>query len=172
MDYDHEDQNEESILSASELRMEQVANNNSHLFDKYISFRIKGKNPVVCLRMTFGDAYLKDGQAISRVYGLESNPYFIKQFADRLTEIDFKQLWNPKEAIHLLLTIAHGVDVKDQARLNAITQLNVLSGITMVDGTGNQRVTRGLADFYADNGVPQLGATPPYQDPSADTVKH
>lgn len=171
MDYDYNESEDEAILSAAELRIELVAKNNSHLFDKYIEYRVRGREPAVCLRMTFGDAYIKDGQAISRVYGIEANPYFIRKFADRLTEIDFKTLWNPKEAVHLLLTIAHGLNVKDQARLNAITQLNVLTGITMVDGTGNTRATRGLDDFYNDNGAPQISA-PAYQDIQSDTTKH
>ena len=137
-------------LSAAEFRMDVVAQNNKGLYDKYITLRLKGKPPVHCLRMVFGDEYVNDNQGYARVFGLESSAYFLREFPKRLEEISFREMWNPKEAILLLLSIAQDPMAKDQARLNAISELNVLSGITMVDGSGNSKVTRGLADFYKD----------------------
>lgn len=144
------DYDDETPLSAAEFRMPIVAANNKGLFDKYIELRLKGKPPIQCMRMVFGDEYTSDNQGYARVFGLESSSYFMREFPKRLEETPFAQLWNPKESVFLLLQIANDPGAKDQARLNAIDKLNILSGITMVDGTGNTRVTRGLDDFYKD----------------------
>lgn len=147
MSYEHDP---EEPLTPAEFRLEVVAQHNKDLFDQYITLRLKGRPAVHCLRMVFGDEYANDSQGYARVFGLESSKYFMTNFARRLSEIKFSELWNPKEAVLLLLTIANDPAAKDQARLNAIAELNVLSGITMVDGSGNSKVTRGLADFYKD----------------------
>ena len=162
----------QDLLSPAELRMRACADANRELFNRYIEFRIRGRNPIVCLRMVFGDAYVGDGQGFARVYGLESNSYFIDKFRARLKEIDFSELWNPKDAIHLLMTIAYDDTAKDQARLNAIAHLNVLSGITIVDSAGSTKAVRGLNDFYNDIGALPGENNAPTSDQSGDATKH
>lgn len=158
-------------MSAAELRDPFASTHNKAYYDEYITLRLKGRSPVQCLRMVFGEEYTSDNQGYARVYGIESNPYFVKEFPRRLEEISFREMWNPKESVLLLLTIAHDPMAKDQARLNAIDRLNILSGITMVDNVGNTRVTRGLQDFYKDTANGQLPYPETTTQPDAQ-VKH
>lgn len=163
---------ESYIPSPEQLRSETLAMRNKEAFDQYVTMRIRGYSSIHAMRVTWGDEYLTQNLGHARAFALDANPYVMREFAKRLDSISFTKLWNPKEAIWMLLQIARDPFAKDQARLNAISELNVLSGITMVDGSGNTKATRGLADFYKDNTTePPAGMYEEPTDTSAP-IKH
>jgi hypothetical protein len=122
---------------------------NAEHFDAYVEYRVHGYHSSVAFRRIF-DEY--ENIAHLAVDYVEHNPYFRRQFEKRLAEIKMEELWGAKTAAHELLSVARNVFAKDSTRLNAMKELNVLFGITVVDENGKTRAGRSLGDFYADVG--------------------
>lgn len=135
------------------------------LFDQFIEYRIHGYHSSVCFKRVFG-AENYDSNAHMRIENLEHNPYYKRRFAQRLEEVKTSELWNTKISINELLSSARNPFAKDSVRLNAIKELNVMCGITVVDESGKTKAGRSLEDFYAmEAGKDALpgGPTPPTQ---------
>jgi len=121
---------------------------NKKYFDLYIEYRVRGYHPHVAFRRVFGSDYM-DSNAPQRIEMTEHNPYYRERFKERLKEIKIEELWETKTSIHELLSMARNPFAKDTTRLNAMKELNVLVGITVVDESGKTRAGRSLADFYS-----------------------
>jgi len=122
--------------------------NNSQLFDEFIDKCIRGYQELEAMRLVFGEETVDDGKFISRLYALKRNPYYKAHYEKRLAEIPLNELWNPRIAVQQLVQIARSSE-KDSARINAIKELNVVTGITVIDEAGNTKMGRSLDDFYA-----------------------
>lgn len=126
--------------------------NNKVGFDIYIGHRIDGHSGYRAMRMTFGDAFITDNQGMARVFAIERNPYYAEEFARRLQATKVEQFWNPKMALHSLITIVQDPMAKHTAILGAIKELNVLTNLTIVDEAGKTKPGRNLDDFYKSEG--------------------
>jgi hypothetical protein len=117
---------------------------NSEAFDAYIEYRVKGQHAQSAFVRVFGE----DTHSHIICEYIEHNPYYHRQFKKRLKEIKVEELWNDKMAISELLATARNPYFKDSTRLNAIKELNILIGITVVDENGKTKQGRSLSDFY------------------------
>ena len=135
---------------------------NLPFYEAYVELRVLGHSQRDAFIRVFGEDNLEGEiqQQHKRLAAIERTPWFLKAFDDQLNSIDVKKLWSPKKSAHHLLTLVHDIFAKDSVRLNAIKELNVLAGITIVDESGKTRAGRSLADFYAQNGT---GKTPDTQ---------
>jgi hypothetical protein len=101
--------------------------------------------------MVLGDEY-NDNMAQARIYSIEMNPYYKREFKAVLEATPVGEMWNPKVAVHELLSMVRDRFAKESARMSAIKELNVIANITIVDESGKTKAGRNLADFYANEG--------------------
>lgn len=120
---------------------------NKELFDAYVELRVHGRHPHHSFRMVFGEDNV-DQNVQKRIDHLESGEYYIAKFKERLEAIQTGDLWNDKIAVHEMLAIARDPYAKDSTRLNAMKELNILVGITVVDENGKTKLGGSLEDFY------------------------
>ena len=139
---------------------------NEKYYRQYVGLRVYGYGMRDAFIRTFGHEHLPESaQAIDgRLRGIESSNWFTAEFAIQLKQTKSHDLWNPKESAHQLLSIVRDVYAKDSVRLNAIKELNVLCGITIVDENGKTKAGRSLADFYAESNGKGNKETKPIAD--------
>lgn len=135
------------VLLPEDFEDHTFALNNKHLFDEFIDLCVRGYEELTAMRIAFGEQTVEDGKFIGRLYAIKRNPYYKKHFEEKLASIPMAELWNPRLALQQLVQIARSSS-KDSARINAIKELNVMTGITVVDEAGNTRAGRSLDDFY------------------------
>lgn len=141
----------DEVARASDFANELFVLNNLQLFERYAAYRVNGHTAAASLRMTFGEDYF-DNNATARIYALEGNSAYQKIFNKLLNATKLSDMWNPKRAVHELLSLARDKFEKGSVRLGAIKELNVLCEITVTDETGKTKAGRSLADFYAQEG--------------------
>lgn len=144
-------EHDDGVATPADFASELFAMSNQLLFDEYIAMRVQGVTSFVAFRTLFGDL-ATDNWATARIYALEHNPYYRRNFKATLDATPIDQLWNPKIAMHELLQMVRDKFAKETARMNAIKELNVLCEITIVDENGKTKAGRGLDDFYAKEG--------------------
>lgn len=160
------------IPTAEDFALLRFAQNNQALFDEFIELAVRGVPIADCMRLTFGEDMLADQYAHGRIWAIQRNPYYKGKFAKRLQEIPTAELWNPKLAVHNLVKLALDPGAKDSARINAMKELNVITGITVVDENGQTKIGRSMDDFYAKMGV-ERGADLHYPPAASDEpTKH
>lgn len=163
----------DNVATPEDFASELFAMSNQLLFDEYIAMRVHGLSAFVAFRTLFGDL-ATDNWATARIYALEHNPYYRRNFKASLEATPVDQLWNPKMAIHELLQMVRDKFAKETARMNAIKELNVLCEITIVDENGKTKAGRGLDDFYAKEGngvVLEEKPTSRENEPASELVK-
>lgn len=138
------------VLEVEQFALRNYADENRASFDLYIENRLRGAAPITCLMVSFGLDYISDGHGNNRTIMLESNPYYIEQFESRLQDLKLMKLWNPGMSAHSLVSLVKSDETKDNVRLSAIKELNVIFGITVVDENGRTRAIRKLDDFYRE----------------------
>ena len=138
------------VLQVEQFSLRNYADENRASFDLYIENRLRGAAPITCLMVSFGLDYISDGHGNNRTIMLESNPYYIEQFESRLQDLKLMKLWNPGMSAHSLVSLVKSDETKDNVRLSAIKELNVIFGITVVDENGRTRAVRKLDDFYRE----------------------
>lgn len=131
---------------------EKFAELNKDHFDAYVEYRVRGYHASVAFTRIFDE--VEPQLAHYATEFLEHNPYYKRRFADRLAKIKLEEMWDTKVSVHELLAVARNPFAKDSTRLNAMKELNVMYGITIVDENGKTRMGKGLADFYASLPVP------------------
>ncbi|QDH49595.1 hypothetical protein KYLE_1 [Pantoea phage Kyle] len=136
------------ILLPEDFEDYNFALNNKEHFDKYIDMIIKGYDETTALRVVFGEEACSDGGFWARIYAIRRNRYYNQQYQLALQNIKLEELWNPRLAITMLLLIARSSE-KHSARINAIKELNIMTGITVMDEAGNTKQGRSMEDFYA-----------------------
>lgn len=138
------------------------AENNKALFDEYIDLLILGNDERAAFALVFGHEMVSDNLGHLRILCTKRNPYFKSRFKRRLEEMPLSDMWSVKRTVHSLLRLVYDPDCKDSAKLNAIRELNVIYGITMIDEHGNSKLGRSMDDFYGkleENGLyPSQGA--------------
>lgn len=147
-DFDDSQYERAPLPDGKDFADERFALNNKALFDEFIELTVRGVDIASALRLTFGECMLADSEAHGRVWGIQRNPYYKKQFALRLKAIPTNEMWNPKLAVHNLVKLALDPSAKDSARINAMKELNVITGITIVDENGQTKIGRSMDDFY------------------------
>lgn len=147
----NEDLHDSRIATPSDFASEQFASHNRQIFDEFIELRVRGISNFVAYRMVLGDEY-NDNMAQARIYSIEMNPYFKREFNRVLAATPVSEMWNPKVAVHELLSLVRDRFAKESARMSAIKELNVIANITIVDESGKTKAGRNLADFYASEG--------------------
>ena len=120
---------------------------NKEFFDQYVEYRVRGYHGHTSFQRVFGDE-ATGSQAHIRIENIEHNPYYKERFKRRLEEIKVEELWNTKTSLNELLSMARNPFAKDSTRLNAMKELNILVGITVVDENGKTKAGRNLEDFY------------------------
>jgi hypothetical protein len=131
---------------------DQYAINHAEQYDDYIEYRVRGYHASLAFRRVWGDEQY-GAQGHVKIDRIEHGSYYRSHFTKRLKEIKIDELWNTKTSVHELLSLTRDIFAKDTARLNAIKELNVLVGITVVDENGKTKAGRGLNDFYEQNGI-------------------
>lgn len=144
---DFEDVNSPVIVTPQVMATEDYANSHAKEYDAYIKARLLGMPASIALRRIFGEDFF-DTYTQARIYAIESTEYYSEGFAELLHAMPISKLWNEKKAIHELLCRVNDVFDKGSTRLNAIRELNVLIGITIVDENGRTRKGSSLGDFY------------------------
>lgn len=160
------DDHDPHLATPSDFVSETFAFNNRQIFDEVIALRVQGASMHVAYRMVLGEEY-NDNMATARVYAMEQNPYFKREFKFKLESTPFTELWNPKTAVHELLSLVRDKWAKESARLSAMKELNVIANITIIDESGKTRAGRKLSDFYAEEGN-ELAPTPDEPENSTD----
>lgn len=120
---------------------------NQEQFDAYVEYKVQGHHAHVAFRRVFGEMYM-DSVSHVRIELTEHNPYVRERFAKRIREVKVSEVWNDKIAVNELLSMARNPFAKDSTRLNAMRELNVLIGITVIDENGKTKAGRNLNDFY------------------------
>lgn len=144
-------------VPASQFGDIEFAELNKEYFAEYIQYRLHGYHPHVAFRRTFGDQQLTtDGHL--KVEEIEHNPYVRQKLAALLKVINIAELWDEKIAVHELISLARNVFAKDNTRLGAIKELNVLCGITVTDDKGNTKRGMSLDEFYKTHGTTKEAA--------------
>lgn len=164
--------NGKMIPMPEDFALLRFAQNNQALFDEFIELAVRGVDMASCMRLTFGEDMLSDQYAHARIWAIQRNPYYKGKFALRLKEIPSSELWNPKLAIHNLVKLALDPGAKDSARINAMKELNVITGITVVDELGQTKLGRSMDDFYSK--TPGSNVNSHYKTTSGDNepTKH
>jgi len=143
----------EMLATPRDFVDENFALNNQPIFNQYIAMRVQGYAGGRVFRILFGEKYVGDNLMQARIYALENNPYYRREFPKALDKIKIDELWNPKVAVHELISLVRDNFAKDSARLSAMKELNVITKITIIDESGNTKPGRSLDDFYAQEGV-------------------
>lgn len=139
---------DEYITTPDDFENEHFALNNKGMFDEFIALTVRGVDEYQAMRLVFGDNVMGDQQGVARIYGLKRNPYYKREFPKQLDSVPLGEMWNPRIAIHQLVKLVRNEMAKDTARLAAIKELNVMTGITVMDEAGNTKMGRSLDDFY------------------------
>jgi hypothetical protein len=126
---------------------EKFAELNKDHFDAYIEYRVRGYHASVAFTRIFDEVNAQHAQLAAEF--LEHNPYYQRRFKERLEAIKLEKLWDTKISVHELLSVARNPFARDSTRLNAMKELNIMYGITIVDENGKTQRGKGLADFYA-----------------------
>lgn len=148
----NDDLHDSRIATPSDFASETFAAHNKQIFDEIIELRVRGISQFVAYRMVLGDEY-NDNMAQARIYSIEMNPYYKREFNRVLEATPVHEMWNPKVAVHELLSLVRDRFAKESARMSAIKELNVIANITIVDESGKTKAGRNLADFYATEGA-------------------
>lgn len=160
---------------AKQMATDTWCNHNSQLIKAYVELRIRGWSGIKSMRRIFGEEYY-DSNISARVNSLEGSEFYRSEFNDQLASTPISTLWDEKLSINKLLGIVNDDLEKGSTRLNAIRELNVLVGITIIDENGKTRKGNKVGDFYKDIGTePQRGASGQIGDmnygPSPEEIK-
>lgn len=156
-------------IPASQFGDPEFAKLNPDYFNEYVAYRVHGYHPHVAFRRVFGEEQLGSNGHL-KVDEIEHNPWVRAEVKRRLASAQASELWNERISIHELLNMARNVFAKDNTRLAAIKELNVLYGITVTDEKGNTRRGMSLDEFYKTHGAadpaspnanPELGNASP-----------
>lgn len=124
---------------------------NKSFYDDYVKLRVHGKPAYQAFIRTFGAEHWEGvQQGHNRIEAIESTQYFLNEFDRVLESTSTNDLWNAKKALHSLLATSQDPNNRDAVRLAAVKDLNLLTGIVIVDENGKTRVGRTLNDFYAE----------------------
>lgn len=126
---------------------------NGSLVNEYVEYKIHGYHSTVAMRAVFGEENF-DAQSHDRIVNLEASVAYREKFKARQKAIPKSELWNPEIAMTELMAFTRNPYMKETVRLNALKELNVLLGITIVDENGKTKAGRSLEDFYSQFGIP------------------
>lgn len=117
-------------------------------YQMYARLKLSGMLPSIAFRRVFPDYLSVDNHATARIYALESSDLFNEYYKNILMNTPIRELWNERLAVHRLLTIAQNPFEKGSTQVNAVKELNVLVGITIIDEGGKSRRGASMEDFY------------------------
>ena len=123
---------------------------NHEQFAKYVQMRVHGVHSHAAFRRLFPQDWFDGSNGYARANAVEFNPWVISKLRDELATVNPAALWNPRLAVHEMLSLARDPYAKEQARLGAMKELNVLLNITVVDENGKTKPGKSLDDFYRD----------------------
>ncbi len=145
--------------------------NHQHFID-FAEARIEGYSRVVALRMCFGSQFVFGSETAAYCYAIEANPFYKQQYEKKLESLELKKAWNPKISMVALKQLIRDDFVKDNVRMAAIKEANVLAEVTFVDEKGNTRAVRGIDDFYRENPGGDNAAIPEHTPPISSGTTH
>jgi hypothetical protein len=119
-------------------------------FEKYVALRVHGVHSHEAFRRVFPYEWWCSSNGFERANNVEFNPWVISKLRDALANVNPADLWNPRLAVHEMLSLSRDPYAKDSTRLGAMKELNVLLNITVVDEKGKTKAGRSLDDFYRD----------------------
>jgi hypothetical protein len=138
----------DAVLSPLQFRSEEFARMNVNVIGEYADLRVMGVSAERAFVRVFGTGY-QDFYLYARIDALEHNNVYRKLFASKFGLAKLDEMWNLKLSIYELLSLINNPFAKENVRLAALKELNVLYNITMIDQEGNTRPGKGLAEFYA-----------------------
>jgi hypothetical protein len=142
---------EYDALPPSEFGRYEFAVDNRPHYDNYVEYRLHGVDKTTAFRKSFPRMYWDDYRKTPTYADeVEFNLYTVRRLAQRVSEIEPSQLWNPKIAMHEMLSVVRDPTAQTSAKVRAMESLNLLSGITFVDDKGKTRLGSSLDDFYRD----------------------
>ncbi|NIF88868.1 hypothetical protein [Burkholderia sp. Cy-637] len=119
-------------------------------FRKYAELKVKGwpsaRAAIFAFDLINECVDLSNLNALTQA--LDTNPAVVQMIEAMTDASEGSGLWSAKKAVVRLLAIIEHPDTRDAARISAIKELNVLSGITVIDDKGNTKAG-GLSDFYS-----------------------
>jgi len=116
--------------------------------EAYVELRVAGRTSLAALRVSFGEAFAASVHSQAYIDFIECTRFYIRGFKAALAAIKPSEAWTANLAIQRLRSIADDSDSNGNTRVNAIKELNVLTGVTVVDENGKTRATKNLNDFY------------------------
>lgn len=158
------DSDEFTPTPPSQFGLVRFAENNPAYFKEYITYRLHGYNAHVAFRRVFGQEELATNGHL-KVEEIEHNPWVRKKLAQLVKATAVSTLWDDKVAVHELLNMARNPFFKEQVRLGAIKELNVLTGVTVIDEKGVTRKGMSLKDYYGSNGGEPGDRPAPLEEP-------
>ncbi len=139
------------LTPPSQFGQVKFAELNPDHFREYVTYRLHGYAPYVAFRRVFGQDELSTNGHI-KVEEIEHNPWVRQKLAKLVKATQPSTLWDAQIAVHELLNMARNPFFKENVRLGAIKELNVLTGVTVVDEKGVTRKGMSLKDYYDANG--------------------
>jgi hypothetical protein len=123
---------------------------NKSFYDKYIELRVHGYPAYQSFVNVFGaEHWGGPQQGYNRIAAIESTQYYQTNYEKVLDSTEVSKLWCAKKAISGLLSIYRDPLNKCSTRLAAEKELNILTGVVVVDENGKTKAGRSLDDFYA-----------------------
>lgn len=123
---------------------------NEEYFKQYVEYRVHGFPANTAFLRVFGREYWGETpqEGWGHIEAIEHTDWYHTTFNARLKEIPTENLFNAKLAMHLYLQTVRSPDSSNREKTNAVKELCVLTGVTIVDENGKTKVGRTLDDFY------------------------
>lgn len=135
----------EFCVAPDSMREDWYVNKHTDMYEDYVEMRLTGVHPSIAFRRIWGEGYW-DQMSQSRIYAIEESNFYRKEFAIRLAATPIEKLWDLKKSVHNLVCLSQNPFAKDNTRLGAMKELNVLVGITMIDENGKTVAGKGMRE--------------------------
>lgn len=134
------------------MATDSYALNNAKLIEDYARLKVFGVHQSIAFRRLWGEEFW-DSFAQARIYAVESTEVYENAFRDILQTTPLNKMWNDKLSVHKLLSLVNNPFINASVQLKAISELNILMGITIVDESGKTRKGNNMSDFYKSVGT-------------------
>ncbi|AMR79632.1 hypothetical protein [Cupriavidus nantongensis] len=139
---------------------EDFLKDNEYFVDRYVGLRVRGHSQHAAFRRVFGADNI-DNYTQHRIDNLESTDFYNDKFDAAVKSTPVDQILNERIALVELMSVYRNPLMKETARLGALRDAMVLTGITEIDENGKTRKAgRALSDFYNTEGLVYPPAAP------------
>lgn len=119
---------------------------------EYMKLRAIGRDSLAALTVAFGANHVMSGNSHILIDFIEGSDKYIEGMPAALERMKHVTIWSPAISARNLVAIANGA-AKASDRMNAIKELNVIYGVTIIDENGKTKSGgMTLKDFWALKG--------------------